>query len=216
MRMLDGLILAAAEPGVASNVRHWLVQLGGVGLIPLGILDSSVVPLPGSMDVLTIVLSARDAHLWWYYALMATAGSVLGGFLTFRIARKGGKETLKRKFPRANMEKVGGIFERWGFGSVVVAALLPPPAPMVPFVIVAGAMQYSSRKFVAALALGRVIRYTAFALLAAKYGGRIIHALTHYRHPYLYALAGAAVIAALVAFLLLAARRKKHAPRRPA
>ncbi len=211
--MINRLLLALSEPTVAHNVRHWLVQLGGLGLIPLGILDSSVVPLPGSMDVLTIVLSARDSRLWWYYALMATIGSVLGGYLTFRIAHKGGKETLKRKFPRANMEKVSGIFERWGFASVVIAALLPPPAPMVPFVIVAGAMQYSPKKFVAALALGRVIRYTAFALLAARYGARIIRWLTHYRHPYLYAFAGAAVIAGLVVFLLMAARRKKHGHR---
>ena len=67
--------------------------------------------------------------------------------------------------------------------------------------------------FVAALALGRVIRYTAFALLAARYGSRIIRWLTHYRHPYLYAFAGAAAIAGLAIFLLLAARRKKHSHR---
>jgi membrane protein YqaA with SNARE-associated domain len=209
--MLTRLVLAVAAPEVARHVRHWIFQLGGIGLIPLGILDSSVIPLPGSMDVLTIVLSARDAKLWWYYALMATLGSLIGGFLTFRIARKGGKETLKRKFPRANMEKVSGIFARWGFASVAIAALLPPPAPMVPFVIVAGAMQYPTKKFVGALALGRVIRYTTLALLAAKYGGRIIRVFTHQKHPYIYAAAGVAAVAGLVLFLLYSARRKKHA-----
>ena len=208
---LTRLIFALADPGVARHVRHWIFHLGGVGLIPLGILDSSVIPLPGSMDVLTIVLSAHDAKLWWYYALMATIGSLFGGFLTFRIARKGGKETLKRKFPRANMEKVGGIFQKWGFASVTIAALLPPPAPMTPFVIVAGALQYPTKRFLAALALGRVIRYTALALLAARYGGRIIRVLTHQKHPYIYGAAGVAAIAGLVMFLVFSARRKKHA-----
>jgi hypothetical protein len=39
-------------------VRRWIFHLGGLGFIPLGLLDSSVIPLPGSMDILTIVLSA--------------------------------------------------------------------------------------------------------------------------------------------------------------
>src|SRR6202047_5538504 len=90
-------ILAIVAPTLARSLRRWIFHLGGLGFIPLGLLDSSVVPLPGSMDVLTIVLSARKRELWLYYALMATIGSVIGGFVTYRIARKGGKETLERK-----------------------------------------------------------------------------------------------------------------------
>jgi hypothetical protein len=58
------------------------------------------------MDVLTIVLSARKQELWLYYALMATIGSVSGGYVTYRLARKAGKETLERKFPPWTLEKV--------------------------------------------------------------------------------------------------------------
>jgi membrane protein YqaA with SNARE-associated domain len=162
------------------------------------------------MDVLTIVLAARDSRLWFYYAAMATVGSVVGGFLTFRLARKGGKETLQRKIPHANMEKVKEIFSRWGFWSVVIAALLPPPAPMVPFVIVAGAMQYPSKKFIAALALGRATRYSLLALLAAHYGRQIIGFITHNRHPYMFAALGVASIVAVVVVLIFAGKKKKH------
>ena len=63
----------------AKGFRHWIFHLGALGFIPLGLLDSSVVPVPGSMDVLTILLSARERNLWPYYALMATIGSVVGG-----------------------------------------------------------------------------------------------------------------------------------------
>src|SRR5438552_4736359 len=69
-----------------------------VGLYSARLLDSSVIPLPGSMDVLTIILSARKQELWLYYALMATIGSVIGGYVTYRLARKGGKYTLGRTF----------------------------------------------------------------------------------------------------------------------
>jgi len=40
----------------------WLERLGGLGLILLGLADNSPIPLPGSMDVLTVILSrTRDA-----------------------------------------------------------------------------------------------------------------------------------------------------------
>jgi len=56
-------------------VWHLLWQLGGPGLILLGLADNSLIPMPGSMDALTIVLSATRKDLWWYYAVMATVGA---------------------------------------------------------------------------------------------------------------------------------------------
>src|SRR6266852_1537140 len=164
-KMLTRQIFAFTAPTVARSVRRWIVHLGGLGFIPLGLLDSSVIPLPGSMDVLTIVLSARKQELWLYYALMATTGSVIGGYVTYRLARKGGKEMLESRFARRKVDKVCKIFGRWGFGAIAIPALLPPPMPMVPFLFVAGAMQYPVRKFLAALTLGRIARYMILAYL---------------------------------------------------
>jgi membrane protein YqaA with SNARE-associated domain len=203
-------VIGVAPQTVAHDVRHWIAQLGGVGLIPLGLLDASVVPIPGSMDVLTIVLAARDSKLWFYYAGMATLGSVIGALLTFRLARRGGKETLRRKVSAARAERIIEIFSRWGFWSIAIAALLPPPVPMVPFVIAAGATQYSTEKFLAALTLGRVIRYSLLALLAARYGRQIINFIVHPAHPSLYVAFGVAVIVSVIAFVLLSARKKNR------
>src|ERR1700681_3061663 len=204
-------VLLIVEPRtVAHDVRHWIAQLGGVGLIPLGLLDASLVPIQGSMDVLTIVLAARDSKLWFYYAGMATVGSVVGALVTFRLARKGGKETLKRKVSAARAERIIEIFSRWGFWSIAIAALLPPPVPMVPFVIAAGATQYSTQKFLAALTLGRAIRYSLLALLAARYGRQIINFIAHPAHPTLYVVFGVAVVAGMIAFVVLSARKKKR------
>src|SRR6185437_15132940 len=79
--MIARQILAIVAPTVARSVRRWIFHLGGLGFIPLGLLDGSVIPLPGSMDVLTIILSARKPDLWLYYALTATIGSVIGGYV---------------------------------------------------------------------------------------------------------------------------------------
>src|SRR5689334_22789897 len=117
----------------ARTAGRWLAQFGGLGFIPLGILDSSIVPVPGSMDFLLVFLAARNAQLWLYYALMATIGSVIGGVLTYRLASKGGKEALERRVKPARLKKIYAAFERGALWSIALPALLPPPMPMVPF-----------------------------------------------------------------------------------
>ena len=208
--MLTPQILALAVPTVAQSFRRWIFHLGGLGFIPLGLLDSSLIPLPGSMDVLTIVLSARKRDLWFYYAVMATIGSVIGGYVTYRLARKGGKETLERKFPAGKLKKGYALFEKWGFGAIAIVALLPPPAPFVLFLFVAGAMQYSVKKFLVALALGRIVRYSILGYLGARYGRHVLAMIARHGHPVLIAvivlIAGA--MAALV-FHFVSKRKKK-------
>jgi membrane protein YqaA with SNARE-associated domain len=206
-------VMAALKPSAARSVRRWLVHLGGVGLIPLGILDSSLIPLPGSVDVATIILSSRQDAWWLYYALMATAGSMLGGFLTYRLARRGGKATLERRFSRRQVDKVYRIFGRWGFGAIAVAALLPPPAPMVPFLLVAGAMQYPVRKFLAALALGRAVRYTVLAYLAARYGRHVFAFVAQNERPVVWAAIAALVAAGIGVSIFLLLRKTKSKKR---
>ena len=74
----------------------WLERLGGIGLILLALADNSVVPLPGSMDALTVVLAAHEKDWWPYYAAMAVIGAVFGGYLTYVLGRKGGKQALEK------------------------------------------------------------------------------------------------------------------------
>jgi membrane protein YqaA with SNARE-associated domain len=186
--MITGHVIAALLPAAVRGARRWLFHLGGLGLIPLGFLDNSPIPVPGIMDVATIVLSARHEQLWLYYALMATAGSLVGGFATYRLARKGGKEALQRRFPSRKVDRVCGIFSRLGFAAIAIPALLPPPVPMVPFLFAAGAMQYPARKFLTALAVGRITRYMFLSYLAARYGRQIIAFIVAHGHPVILAI----------------------------
>jgi membrane protein YqaA with SNARE-associated domain len=208
--MITNHLIASLAPAAARTMRHWIFHLGGIGLIPLGLLDNSPIPLPGSMDVATILLSAHDQQLWIYYALMATTGSLIGGFVTYRLARKGGKEALERKFPRKRIEKVTKIFSKWAFGAIAIPALLPPPIPMTPFLFAAGAMQYPAKKFLAALALGRALRYGLLAYLSARYGRQIIAFIETHGHPVLLTILGLLLLAGCVGFLLLYRRKGKR------
>jgi len=209
--MLISHILAAAAPTTARSLRRWAIHLGGLGFIPLGLLDSSVIPVPGSMDLLTMILAARAAEPWFYYAIMATLGSVIGAYVTYRLARKGGKETLARKISKAKMERAYNIFGRWGFGALAIAAMLPPPVPFVPFLLTAGAMRYSQEKFLAALTLGRIVRYSILAYLGARYGRHMIRYIVQHPHPVFIAVVVAIAAAAVIAMVILSSRRKKPA-----
>src|SRR5271170_193838 len=128
-------MLLPLHPLLAVPLWRQLRHLGGIGLVLLGLIDSSVIPVTGSMDVLNIWLAARHREPWPYYAFMATLGAVIGGYITYMLARKGGKETMERKLSKRRAAKVSKAFERWGFSAIAIPAVLPPPFPFVPFVV---------------------------------------------------------------------------------
>ena len=193
-----------------SRLR-WLIHLGGPGLILLGLADNSVIPLPGSMDFLTIWLAASHRDTWYYYAMWATAGALLGGYVTYSLACKGGKKMLERRLSKRTSDKLYENFERWGFGAVAIPALLPPPFPIVPALLTAGALQYPRKKFIAALALGRSIRFTILAFLGAIYGRHIVRFLNQYYKPALAILIAAAILAGITTLVKFRAGKPARA-----
>jgi len=203
------LVLLASK----KSALRWLVHLGGPGLIVLGLADNSPIPLPGSMDAATILLAAHHSNLWVYYAIMATAGAVLGGYLTYRMARKGGKETLEKRLSKRKTAKIYAIFERWGLVAVAIPAILPPPVPIVPMLLTAGAMQYSTRKFLAALAVGRGIRYAILAYLGAHYGRHIVNFFARYYWQTLSVLIAFSVLGGLYGLFEFKRRQKAEGPK---
>jgi membrane protein YqaA with SNARE-associated domain len=213
MSWLSIILLASKN----KSALRWLIHLGGPSLILLGLVDNSVIPLPGSTDVVTILLAAHNHNMWVYYAFMATAGALLGGYLTYRMARQGGKETLEKRLSKKKATKVYAIFERWGFAAVAIPALLPPPFPIVPMLLAAGAMQYPTRKFLAALAVGRGLRFTILAYLGAHYGRHILKFFDMYYWPVLFALIAFSTLGALYGLYEYKRRHKTSAaaPSRP-
>ena len=201
------LLLAVA---LAGPFAAWLQRLGGLGLILLGLLDNSVIPLPGSMDLALIILSAHHHSYWPYYALMATVGAVIGGYLTYRLAEKGGEETLEKKVGKRRAEKVYRRFKEHGFATVAVGAMLPPPFPIVPFLLAAGALKYPRKHFLAALALGRAARFVLLGYLASRYGQGVMHWLMRYYHPLLYTLIVLSIAGGIAALVYFKWYRPKH------
>ena len=189
-----------------------LRKLGALGLVLLGIADASIIPLPGSIDALTIFLAARHPLNWIFYAASATLGAVFGGYLTYRLGVRGGNRALEGRLSKKNMARVYATYRRYGFGSILVPALLPPPVPFTPFLLVAGAMKCPPGKFLSALTLGRGARFLAVAYLAAFYHRPLTRWLRHYYHPILVAVIFMTLLLAVTAFVLyLRHRHTRHA-----
>lgn len=184
-----------------SGFWRWIRRIGGPGLIIVGLIDNSVIPIPGGMDFFVILFTAHHREWWWYYGLMATAGAVIGGYVTYRLAKKGGKESLEKKIGKKRAEKVYKKFEKGGFSTVMVGAMVPPPFPLVPVLMAAGIMQYPVKKFLSALATGRAIRFFALAYLGRLYGTKIVGWFTRYYKPFLYVLITLGVAGGIAALL---------------
>lgn len=207
-------LLAAVT--VRQTLLHLVKRLGGPGLIALGLLDNSVIPLPGSMDAGTVLLSAAQHEPWWYYAIMATIGGVIGGYLTYRLGVKGGQQTLEKRLSKKHASRAAAIFRKYGFWSVVVSAISPPPVPIVPFLIAAGALKYPRDKFLTALTLGRGVRYLLLAYLGHIYGRQILHWLSRYYQPLSYSLIVVAIVSSLAGLYYWWRTRKAPDRRDPA
>ncbi len=209
--MLNLLVQARRHPAArsfASTLRH----LGALGLFSLAILDSSPLPTFGGPDILTAVLSATHRDPWYEYAASATAGSVIGAYLTFRVARKAGSAYLESKFKKGKLSKFLRLFKRWGTGTLIASTAVPIPSPTSMFFAAAGASDYPLGKFLAIVALSRAVRYSAVAIVADHYGRHVVRALRHPTQYWGWMLFFAALILGLVVGGILLNRRLETAP----
>ena len=154
---------------------------GTLGLFGVSLIDSSIIPLPvpGSTDLLLILLVAHGANPV-LAAVAAVVGSILGGYLTWASGAKGGEAALHRYLPKRFARRLFGWVESNGTLAVITSALLPPPFPLMPFLLAAGALGVSRRKFLISFGMARTFRYSLVAWLAATYGRAMVRAFRHY------------------------------------
>ena len=159
---------------IVKAIQEWASGLGGVGLFIVAALDSSFLSFPQVNDLLIIFLSTKTPSLMPYYAAMTTAGSLLGCFVLYAMAWRGGEVFLRKRFSGPRVERGLALYQRHGLLAVIVPALLPPPMPFKLFVLLAGAARVSPWKFGAAVVIGRGIRYFGQGYLAVLYGEQAV------------------------------------------
>ena len=187
--------------------------LGGPGLFLVTFLDSSFLSLPEVADLAIVWLVIQHPARWWYYGLLATAGSVAGCYVLYALARKGGERFLRARFHQRHIDRGLDAFRRYGLLALVVPSLLPPPMPFKIFILLAGVADVPPATFLAALTFGRGTRYLGEAFLAYLYGPQAVDFIRQHLVQALIWLAGfILVVGALVVWWQ---RRAGQSPTRP-
>jgi membrane protein YqaA with SNARE-associated domain len=187
-----------------NHVSTYLVAFGPAGLFAIALLDSALIPLPGGPDAVMLLLSTQRPAWMPFYALAATAGSVIGCVILYYISRRAGRSALER-FPPQKQARVKELVDRYDVLSVLVASVLPPPFPFKLFVITAGVFRLSVVRFAAAVAAGRAFRFFLEGFIAVRYGDRAKEVLAEN-----YPIVGLAVAGLIVLFFVLRALSKRR------
>ena len=195
------------SPTLLSTLRH----LGAAGLFFLAILDSSPIPTFAGPDILTAILAASHRPLWYEFAATATAGSVVGAYFTFRLARHAGSSYLDQKFKKGRIAKFLKLFNHWGTGTLAASAAIPLPSPTSMFFAAAGASNYPKGKFLTVVAVARAVRYFGIAFIAGHYGRHFLRVLRHPVQHWGWLALFVGVALAMVAAGVLASQRLETA-----
>ncbi|HMH12866.1 MAG TPA: VTT domain-containing protein [Edaphobacter sp.] len=198
-------VLAQRAPGHSSRLMHFLFSFGLFGLFLVSIVDSSFVPLPipGVTDIMIVVLAAKHSN-WLALILISTLGSAIGGYLSYQVGQSGGMAFLERRIPPRIFNRVRDWMERHAILAIALPAILPPPMPLSPFVLAAGALKMSKKKFMMTFTISRAARHSIATGLGIYYGRHIVQLWNKisakYATPILIILWSVILISCAIAF----------------
>lgn len=221
MHTLTTAVFLAGKPAHHGLLRYFM-SLGPLGLFLVSVIDSSPIPLPipGSSDLLVTLFAA--AHKGWLVAaLIATAGSAIGAIASYQTGVLGGVALIEKYVPRRLRGRMTHWTEHHALLSVALPAVLPPPAPLMPFLIAAGALRMPRRTFYSSFLVSRFLRHAFFAWLGVRFGSHILPLYTRLTEQYgwilLIVVWGSVVFAAVYALIKLRqSRAQRRSGREPA
>lgn len=166
----------------AAGLFAFVLKLGGLGLLVLGILDSSFLFARWGNDLLVVAMTVRhpDGEHMLYYAAMSTVGSVLGCLPIDVVLRPLGAQGLEKHLSAGRLKRVERKVRDNAGQALAIASLIPPPFPFTAFVMAAAALQYPRQRLLAVLGATRMVRFTLLGVLALHFGESI---LTWSRNP---------------------------------
>ncbi len=143
-----------------KQLYNWMLSwsespYGVPALFCLAFAESSFFPLPP--DVLVIALTLGDPSQAWWYATVATMGSVLGGAFGYGIGWLGGRPLLLKFMGQNRMDLVHQYFQRYEAWAILIAGFTPIPYKI--FTIGAGAFYVDFRTFMVASIVSRGARF---------------------------------------------------------
>jgi membrane protein YqaA with SNARE-associated domain len=148
-----------------------LLPLGIWGPGVLSLLDSAAFGIP--MDPVMIGYAWKDKdHLFTvvFYCVTAAIASAIGSLLPYWIGRRGGEPFLLKRISHQRLEQLRDRFEKQEFLFILIPSMLPPPTPFKLLVFCAGVFEMKVGQFIAAIILGRTLRFAIISYIAIRFG----------------------------------------------
>lgn len=192
--------------------KIWLLAVlkpfGFWGAGCIAFIDAAAVPVP--MDLILATYVWADKKFFYFYVLLAAAGSALGGLVPFLLGRAGGEIFLMKRIDRARYEQLRDRFEKQEFLALMIPSMLPPPTPWKLFVFAAGVFEVKIGTFLLSVFAGRVVRDLIIAILTIRYGPEIVSIAGRLATQHSVALGvGLAVLLAVLGYWVWRTVRKR-------
>lgn len=146
---------------------------GVIALFFMAFAEASFFPIPP--DVLLIALALSRPKMAWFYGLVSTAGSAIGGmfgyFIGWKLMELIGYPIINFYGVMDTFQKIKVCFQNYDFWLIGTAGFTPIPYKV--FTIGAGACSVSFAVFLVASVLSRGLRFFIIAGLIYKFGWRV-------------------------------------------
>lgn len=184
-----------------------LLKLLGIwGVFAIAFADSALLGMPVDAIVATYVYQDRKRLL--LYIVLASLGSALGSIPLYIVGYLGGEKVLRKRISEERFQKIHASFERHEFWALMFPGMLPPPMPFKAFVLSAAVFEMRFSHFLAAIFLGRFVRFLLLSVLVLWFGPHIVQAFGGlFKQHLIWVLA---VVAEVVLLAILLRRRKRQ------
>ncbi len=171
--------------GLLRKLYDWVLswahkKYSSAALFVLAFAESSFFPIPP--DVLQIALSVAKPKKSFFYALISSIGSVLGGisgyFIGYFLFDSIGKLIIDALGYQAQFNYVGELYKSYAFLAILTAAFTPIPYKV--FTIAAGFWKVGLMPLIAASVIGRSARFFLVAALFYFFGPKIKEFIDRY------------------------------------
>ncbi|OHA14089.1 MAG: hypothetical protein A2909_02725 [Candidatus Tagabacteria bacterium RIFCSPLOWO2_01_FULL_39_11] len=165
-----------------QKMRDWSLRWVDTPYLTLALFliafaESSFFPIPP--DILLIAILAVSAKKWWYFALITTVGSILGGFFGYMIGwgffELVGAKIVGIYHLQDVVDSIALKYSDNAFFTVFLAAFTPIPYKLI--TISAGLFKISLLSFFTASLLGRGLRFFGVALFFRLFGKHFGHSI---------------------------------------
>ena len=193
---------------LVRELSHWMVGFADSDwamavLAATTFTESIFFPLPP--DPLLIGMSFAHPRLALLFAAITTVASVAGAVAGRWLGMRYGRPILDRFVSADKVDRVEGLFNRYGVWAILIAAITPIPYKV--FALSAGVLNMPLTPFVIASLVGRGARFFLIGALIFLFGEAIQDFLEH-RFELVMIAAGIGTVVCLALFMVFVRMRR--------